>query len=146
MVVMRGDGLMSADVRGTALDVLANTEYLIVGGSNQISLYLMGSSSTSTITKIRTNRSLVRLLKFNPVIATGRFASVSGQYIDIYTLGQHAQIQQLASFTAQNRKVSDFCWCPHDEQLMISCGESDYVNCWDLRVNLTKPTFQVTAA
>jgi len=63
-------------VKGTALDVLANTEYLIVGGSNQISLYLMGSSSTSTITKIRTNRSLVRLLKFNPVIATGRFASV----------------------------------------------------------------------
>uniref|UniRef100_A0A183CCB6 WD_REPEATS_REGION domain-containing protein n=1 Tax=Globodera pallida TaxID=36090 RepID=A0A183CCB6_GLOPA len=160
-MVRRTDGPLSLDVRGTAFDVLPETDLLAVAGRNALTVVTIGISaplSTSSWVQLRHNRNLVRLLKFNP-LGTGCFATVvsihdinvvsklfwcqSGPFADIYTLGQGSTVQRLASLQAQSRKVADFCWCPFDEQLMMSCADGDSVSFWDLRTDLSRPSAQL---
>ncbi|KAL3102017.1 hypothetical protein niasHS_003426 [Heterodera schachtii] len=140
MVIRRNDSPLSLDVQGTAFDVLPETDFLAVAGRNTLSVVKIGisaHSSASSLVQLRHNRNLVRLLKFNP-IGTGRFATVSGPFVDVYTLGQGSTVRRLASLQAQSRKVSDFCWCPFDDQLM-----SDSVSFWDLRSDFCRPSAQL---
>lgn len=140
--VRRNDeGVLSLDVRGTAFDSSLDGEYVVVAGYRALTLVLVSSPSTAWLRQ-RTNRHIVKKVKLHPT--RNIFACVAGQNIDVYELSKDSMVQKHfpVSFSAHPRKILDFDWSYHNENLMVCCADHDTVTFWDLR-DTCKPCLEL---
>ncbi|KAH7727427.1 WD repeat-containing protein 59-like isoform X2 [Aphelenchoides avenae] len=98
------------------------------------------STPSTSYVRMRTNRQLVKLLRFHPT-KTNAIAEISGQEIDLIEVCDRCALRRVNSFFAHSRKISDFDWSSHDENLMVSCAEQDTVCLWDQR-DVARPAME----
>uniref|UniRef100_A0A915EHG5 GATOR complex protein WDR24 n=1 Tax=Ditylenchus dipsaci TaxID=166011 RepID=A0A915EHG5_9BILA len=138
---MKSAPLTFENVKGTAFDSSFDGEYLVVAGQLGLTVVSIGLPSTSWL-KVKTNRNVVKQVKFHPNNKLNLFASISGQVVDLYELSRSSLLQKITSFTAHSRRISDFCWSPSDDNLMVCCADQDTISFWDLR-ETQKPCFEL---